>query len=195
MNSYLWIPVCEFEAYTYKFMSLIHTNSESISISISISVYIFLNSYTEFTHWARHWHAVFYTILLRRRFFAIGFRHWSVSGDLALTGFQPLTWISDFHCFGALGVRPGAWIIWVTVRAWRTGIGVVQVWASRKSDRKGLTIVFPWIVENTWNTMAHAEDFSNLQAPPAQTAASGPTLALILFSQAITWLGTFPMQE
>ena len=29
-----------------------------------------------------------------------------ISGDLALTGFHFLTWTSDNHCFGALGVGP-----------------------------------------------------------------------------------------
>ena len=31
-----------------------------------------------------------------------------------------------------------------------------------KSDRKSLAIVFPWIVENTWKSVAHAEGFSTL---------------------------------
>ena len=31
-----------------------------------------------------------------------------VGGDLALTGFSLLTWTSNFHCFGSLGVWPGS---------------------------------------------------------------------------------------
>ena len=51
-----------------------------------------------------YWHARFYISALSITFSFLDF----VSGNLALTGFQPLTWTSDFHCFGALGVGPWA---------------------------------------------------------------------------------------
>ena len=63
-----------------------------------------------------HWHTRFYTAALSIIFIFLDF----VSGDLALTGFSPLTWTSDFHCFGALGVGPGA-LTRPYVQAWRMG--------------------------------------------------------------------------
>ena len=43
-----------------------------------------------------------------------------VSGNLELRGFELLTWTSNFHCFGALGVSPGArtWPQWHMCWAW-----------------------------------------------------------------------------
>ena len=49
-----------------------------------------------------------------------------VSGNLALTGFQLLTLTSDFHCFGALGVRPGARTR-PHVLAWHMGVIIAIV--------------------------------------------------------------------
>ena len=47
-----------------------------------------------------------------------------VSGDFALTGFWFLTWTSDFHCFGALRVWPGA-LTRPHVRSWHTDMVVI----------------------------------------------------------------------
>ena len=51
-----------------------------------------------------HWRARFFYCCTLYIFFFLDF----VSGDLALTGFLLLTWTSNFHCFGTLGVLPGA---------------------------------------------------------------------------------------
>ena len=71
-----------------------------------------------------------------------------VSGDLALTGFWLLTWTSDFHCFGALGVGP-----WARtrphVRTWCMSVIIEILESQSTSDKRCLALVFPWIVENT----------------------------------------------
>ena len=51
-----------------------------------------------------HWHTRFFIAALSIISFFLDF----VSGDLALTLYWLLTWTFDFHCFGALGVRPRA---------------------------------------------------------------------------------------
>ena len=87
------------------------------------------------------------------------FHQWRSRADRVLTLNTnirlPLFWStwSDFHCFGALGVGPGARTpSRPHMRAWRMGvIIVIQVVEPRsKSHKSCLAIVSPWIVENTW---------------------------------------------
>ena len=63
-----------------------------------------------------HWHACFYTAALSIVFF-LGLCQWQFRDDRVLT--------SNFHCFGALGVGPGAWAR--TRQAWR------MEWKNHKS--------------------------------------------------------------
>ena len=42
------------------------------------------------------------------------------------------------------------------------GMVIAFVWPQSKSDRKGLAIGFPWIVEQAWKTVGHAEEFWTL---------------------------------
>ena len=85
-------------------------------------------------------------MLLFLQFFFLWFRHWQSRADRVL-----LTWTSYFYCFGALGIGPGA-LTRAHVRAWRVGVIIAVVKPPSKSDRNGLAIVFPWIVEKTWKT-------------------------------------------
>ena len=86
-----------------------------------------------------------FILLCSLQFFFLDF----VSADLALTGFKLLTWTSYFHCFGALRVGPRARTP-PHVLAWRMGVIIMIVEPLSQSDKRCLTLVFPWIVENTW---------------------------------------------
>ena len=77
-------------------------------------------------------------------------RLWQSRADRVLS----LTWTSDFHCFGALGVGPGG-LTRPHIRTWPMGMIIAM--------SKGLAIVFPSIVKNTWKIMAHSECFSTLK--------------------------------
>ena len=63
-----------------------------------------------------YWHSRFCIAVLSMIFSLSNF----VSGDLALTGFKLLAWTSDYNCFGALGVEPGARTL-PHVLAWTMG--------------------------------------------------------------------------
>ena len=66
-----------------------------------------------------------------------------VSGNLALTAwrFWPLTWTSNFHCFGALGVGPGGWN-GSHVTAWSMGMILAIVEPQSKSHKKAWPLLF-----------------------------------------------------
>ena len=104
-----------------------------------------------------HGHARFLYCCALYTFFFLDF----VSGDLALTAFLLLTWTSDFHCFRALGVRPGARTV-----AKCEGLAHERDYrdcrASELKLQKCLAIVFPWIVKNTFNNGAYGEGFPTL---------------------------------
>ena len=79
--------------------------------------------------------------------------------------------ISRWHGFKSLHERP-TFTFWSTLSWARapdsaTCAGRVHgrdyslYWLRAKAI-KGLAIIFPWTVENTWNTMAHSEGFSTL---------------------------------
>ena len=72
-----------------------------------------------------------------------------LSGDLALTGFYFLTWTSDFNCFGALGVGPGArtWLL-----AWRMGRDFSFCRASEQKCLKRLGHCFPLNFRKHWKS-------------------------------------------
>ena len=101
-----------------------------------------------------HRHALFY-IAAPSIFFFLDF----VRGDLALTEFYFLTSTSDFHCFGALGVGPGARTR-PPARTWRVGVIIVIVepptkchksawpmnyrkYLKTRADRRGLSTLTP----------------------------------------------------
>ena len=61
--------------------------------------------------------------------------------------------------------------------------------ASEQKKQKGLAMVFPWIVENSWNAMAHTEGFSTLNPrlpvvpPPPLFKSQGEA-----FQEAVMWI-------
>ena len=84
-----------------------------------------------------HWHWRFYIAVLSIIFSFLDF----VSCYHALTGLQLLTWTADFHCFGALGVVPGARIL-PHVLAWYMGVIIAIVEPQRKSCKSAWPLFF-----------------------------------------------------
>ena len=77
-----------------------------------------------------------------------------------------LTWRSDFHCFGELGVGPGA-RFQPDVLAWQWLCWPGHVYRNciASSNCACMTYVFPWIMlicREYWITVAHTEGFSTL---------------------------------
>ena len=76
-----------------------------------------------------------------------------------LPGFKPLTWTSYSHCFGAVGVWPGALTL-PHVLAWRTGVIMAIAEPRSKSHKRCLAHELSKILESK----GHGEGFSTLNA-------------------------------
>ena len=90
--------------------------------------------------------------------------------------------ISDFHCFGALGVRPGSLTL-PHVQAWRIGVITAIVEPQSKCHKRclaWLAIVFPWNLEFFWKQWPAVRVFSNLVP---QTAKCNSNLIILIWLQ------------
>ena len=106
-----------------------------------------------------HWHTRFYIAALNVLSIIFSFLDF-VSGNLAMTGIRLWTWTLDFHYFGALGVRPGAWTLPYVV-AWLMGLIIVIVDPQSKIT-KVLSHCFSLNCQKYLKTMAYCDGFSTL---------------------------------